>query len=93
MANKKRKPRWLSVPARQGSPSTSEPCGTVQPPRTRGWPSPTRRVLTIKDVPPGKYTLWLKHPDTDLEDRMQVEVKANHKAEVTFEWKEAKPKT
>ena len=49
-------------------------------------------AFTIKDVPPGKYTLWLYHPDTRLEERKPVEVKAGQKAEVEFEWKEAKPK-
>jgi plastocyanin len=49
-------------------------------------------AFTIKGVPPGKYTLWLKHPDTGLEERKSIEVKAGEKAEVAFEWKEAKPK-
>ena len=49
-------------------------------------------TFTLKEVPPGKYTLWLKHPDTGLEERRAVEVKAGQKAEVAFEWKEAKPK-
>jgi hypothetical protein len=49
-------------------------------------------AFTIKDAPPGKYTLWLYHPDTRLEERKPVEVKAGQKAEAEFEWKEAKPK-
>ena len=49
-------------------------------------------AFTIKDVPPGKYTLWLKHPDTGLEERKEIEVKAGQKAEAAFEWKEARPK-
>jgi plastocyanin len=49
-------------------------------------------TFAIKDVPPGKHTLWLKHPDTGLEERKQIEVRAGQKAEVGFEWKEAKPK-
>jgi plastocyanin len=49
-------------------------------------------AFTIEGVPPGKYKLWLKHPDTGLEERKEVEVRAGQKAEVAFEWKEAKPK-
>jgi plastocyanin len=49
-------------------------------------------AFTIKDVPPGKYTLWVFHPDTRLEERKQVEVPAGQKAEAAFEWKEAKPR-
>jgi plastocyanin len=49
-------------------------------------------AFTIKDVPPGKYKLWLKHPDTRVEERREVEVRAGQKAEVAFEWKESKPK-
>jgi plastocyanin len=49
-------------------------------------------AFAIKDVPPGKYTLWLKHPDTGVEERREVEVRAGRKAEVEIEWKEAKPK-
>ena len=49
-------------------------------------------AFTIEDVPPGKYKLWLKHPDTGLEERKEVEVRAGQKAEVGVEWKEARPK-
>ena len=49
-------------------------------------------AFTIQDVPPGKYSLWLYHPDTRLEQRRAVEVKAGQKADLAFEWKEAKPK-
>jgi plastocyanin len=49
-------------------------------------------AFAIRDVPPGKYTLWLKHPDTGLEERKQIEVRAGQKAAVAVEWKEAKPK-
>jgi plastocyanin len=46
----------------------------------------------IKDVPPGKYKLWLKHPDTGVEERREIDVRAGQKVEVAIEWKEAKPK-
>lgn len=49
-------------------------------------------TFTIKNVPPGKYTLWLKHPDTGVQERRQIEVKSGQKLEVAFEWKDAKPK-
>jgi plastocyanin len=49
-------------------------------------------AFTIKDVPPGKYTLLLRHPDTGLLERRQVEVKAGQKVEVEVVWKDAKPK-
>ncbi len=49
-------------------------------------------AFTLKNVPPGKHTLWLYHPDTRLEERKEVEVKTGQKTEVEFEWKEAKPK-
>lgn len=51
-----------------------------------------KEEFVIKDVPPAQYTLWLKHPDTGLEERKKVEVKAGQKVEVVFEWKYAKPK-
>ena len=49
-------------------------------------------AFAIKGVPPGKYTLVLRHPDTGLLERRPVEVKAGQKAEVAVEWKESKPK-
>lgn len=49
-------------------------------------------TFAIKDVPPGKYTLVLRHPDTGLLERKPVEVAAGKKTEVEFDWKEAKPK-
>lgn len=54
--------------------------------------SDERGGFTIKGVPPGKYTLWLKHPDTGVQERQQVEVQAGQKVEVAIEWKDAKPK-
>ena len=49
-------------------------------------------AFAIRDVPPGKYTLLLRHPDTGLLERRPVEVRAGRTAEVTVEWKEARPK-
>ena len=48
--------------------------------------------FVIKDVPPGMYTLWLKHPDSRVEDRKKIEVKAGKTTGVAVEWKDAKPK-
>jgi plastocyanin len=41
----------------------------------------------IAGVPPGKYTLWLRHPDTGKQERRAVEVKAGETAVVGVEWK------
>jgi plastocyanin len=49
-------------------------------------------AFTLKNVPPGKYTLWLKQQDTGLQERKQIEVRAGEKTEVAVEWKESKPK-
>jgi plastocyanin len=52
--------------------------------------SDTEGRFTIKDVPPGKYKLWLRHADTGLQERREVEVKAGQTAEVSIEWKEVR---
>jgi plastocyanin len=49
-------------------------------------------AFALKDVPPGRYTLWLKHPDTGVQERRQVEARAGQSVEVVIEWKEAEPK-
>lgn len=49
-------------------------------------------AFVLKDVPPGKYTLWLKQQDTGLQERKQIEVRAEQKTAVAVEWKEPKPK-
>jgi plastocyanin len=51
-----------------------------------------RGRFELKAVPPGRYTLLLRHPDTGMQERRQVEVKAGRAAEVAVEWKEARPK-
>jgi plastocyanin len=48
-------------------------------------------AFALKDVPPGKYTLWLKHPDTGVQERRQIEVRAGEKVEVAVEWKQSEP--
>jgi plastocyanin len=45
--------------------------------------------FVIEEVPPGRYTLWLRHPDTGLQERKAVEVKPGETARVEFEWKKA----
>jgi hypothetical protein len=54
--------------------------------------SDAKGEFAIKDVPQGKYTLWLKHPDSRREDRREIEVKAGETTRVAVEWKELKPK-
>jgi hypothetical protein len=51
--------------------------------------SATDGKFTIQDVPPGKYKLWLRHQDTGLQERKDVEVKAGQTVEIGIEWKEA----
>jgi plastocyanin len=46
----------------------------------------------IRDIPPGKYTLWLRHPDTGRQERREVEVQAGKTLEQTIEWKGADKK-
>lgn len=43
----------------------------------------------IEGVPPGKYTLWLRHPDTGHQDRRAVEVTAGKTTQVKIEWVKA----
>jgi plastocyanin len=54
--------------------------------------SDAKGSIEIKDVPPGKYTLLLRHPDSGVQERQQVEVKAGQKSTFAVEWKESKPK-
>jgi plastocyanin len=42
--------------------------------------------FTIERVPPGKYTLWLRHADSGLQERRPVEVQAGERADVAVEW-------
>jgi plastocyanin len=52
--------------------------------------SDEKGTFTIKNVPPGKYTLWLRHPDTGMHERCKIEVKSGETLEVEFEWKDKK---
>lgn len=54
--------------------------------------SDEKGAFAIKDVPPGKYKLMLRHPDTGLLERRDVEVRAGKTVEVDVEWKESRPK-
>jgi plastocyanin len=49
-------------------------------------------AFTIGEVPPGKYKLLLRHPDTGLFERRDVVVKAGEAIKVEVEWKEPRPK-
>jgi hypothetical protein len=40
----------------------------------------------IGQVPPGKHTLLLYHPDTNLRERKPIEIKGSQTLEVTVEW-------
>jgi hypothetical protein len=44
--------------------------------------------FSIAGVPPGRYTLWLRHADTGHQERRSVEVKADKIVEVTIYWEE-----
>lgn len=48
--------------------------------------SDTKGKFQIEGVPPGKYTLWLRHPDTGHQDRRAVEVIAGKTTQVKIEW-------
>jgi plastocyanin len=52
--------------------------------------SDERGKFRISDVPPGDYKLWLRHPDTGLQHRMAVTVKAGETASVNHEWQKVK---
>jgi plastocyanin len=41
----------------------------------------------VKDIPPGKYTLWLRHPDTGRQERREVGVRAGKVLDLTIEWR------
>jgi plastocyanin len=51
--------------------------------------SDPRGRFTIRDVPPGRYTLWLRHPDSGLQERCRVLVKPGSTTELTVEWAKA----
>lgn len=51
--------------------------------------SDAKGSFTIKNVPAGKYTIWLRHPDTGLHERRKIEVKAGETLPVDVEWTKA----
>jgi hypothetical protein len=42
----------------------------------------------IEAVPPGKYTLWLRHADTGLQERQNVDTVGDKTTSVKIEWHE-----
>ena len=54
--------------------------------------SDEKGAFAIRDVPPGKYKLLLRHPDTGLLERLDVDVRAGKTVEVDVEWKDPRPK-
>jgi plastocyanin len=47
----------------------------------------------IRQIPSGKYTLLLHHPDTNLRERKPIEIKGGQTLEVTVEWNRVGKKT
>jgi plastocyanin len=45
--------------------------------------------FTIRDLPPGKHTLYFHHPDTGKQDKRTVEVKAGETVKLQVEWQSA----
>jgi len=52
--------------------------------------SDEKGAFIIQDVPPGKYKLVLRHPDSGLLERRDIAVTAGKTTTVDVEWKEAK---
>lgn len=46
----------------------------------------------LDNVPPGTYTLWLRHADTGLQERRRVEVPPGKTVEVALDWNRAAPR-
>jgi hypothetical protein len=40
----------------------------------------------IEAVPPGKYTLWLRHADAGLQKRQDLVIEGERAVSVTMEW-------
>ena len=53
--------------------------------------SDERGKFQIPDVPPGKYTLLLRHADTGRQERREVEILAGKNVEVHIEWTTVEP--
>lgn len=46
----------------------------------------------IEGIPPGTYTLWLRHPDTGKHERREVRIRAGEQTQVTIEWDKVEEK-
>lgn len=46
----------------------------------------------IKEVPPGKYTLWLRHPDTGNQERREIEIQPGKTLELAIDLKKTSKK-
>lgn len=46
-----------------------------------------RGKFQIKDIPPGKYTLWLHHADTGSQERREIEIPVGKAIDLTIDWK------
>jgi plastocyanin len=40
----------------------------------------------ISNVPPGKYTVWLHHADTGLQERRKIELTVGKSLEISIDW-------
>jgi plastocyanin len=49
--------------------------------------SDAKGAFTIEKIPPGKYTLWLCHPDTGQQERRTVDVEPERTTELTIVWR------
>jgi plastocyanin len=49
--------------------------------------SDEKGTFRITGIQPGKYTLWLRHPDAGLQAKRGVEVRARQSTRVLVEWK------
>jgi plastocyanin len=45
----------------------------------------------IEGVPPGRHTIWLRHPDTGKQERRVVTVAGGRTAELNVDWKDTRP--
>jgi plastocyanin len=46
----------------------------------------TQGNFRIADVPPGKHTIWLRHADTNRQERREITVEAGKKLSLSIEW-------
>lgn len=48
--------------------------------------SDAKGEFRIEAVPPGTYTLWLRHPDTGKQERRELNICAGQETRLTVEW-------